>query len=72
MEIAVKDVVNDRGSAFTTLQAWEFRDPADVAERRELQANAAQSRRRQELEQALAKQAERQRIRNLVFRKGAS
>ena len=51
------------------LEAWEWRDPLAVAERRELQANAAEARETAKVNEALAKRAEQQRIRNLVFRK---
>ena len=51
------------------LEAWEWRDPAKVAERRELQANAAEARETAKVNEALAKTAEQQRIRSLVFRK---
>lgn len=54
----------------TTLEAWEFGDPADVAERRELQANAAVAREMSKLANALARRAEQERIKALVFRKG--
>ncbi len=52
-----------------TLEAWEWRDPAEVVERRELQANAAAARELEKLNQRLAKRAEQERIRALVFRK---
>lgn len=51
------------------LETWEFGDPADVAERRELQANAAASRETEKLMTGLAKRVERERIREKVFRK---
>lgn len=51
------------------LEAWQWRDPAKVAERRELQANAAVAREMEKLHEALAKRAEQARIRGLVFRK---
>jgi hypothetical protein len=51
------------------LEAWEFGNPAEVAERRELQTNAAAARQRHEQAEAEAKRAEQQRIRELVFRK---
>jgi hypothetical protein len=54
------------------LEAWMYRDPADVAERIELQANAAEARRREIVERETVKQAERQRIRALVFRKAGA
>lgn len=50
-------------------EAWEWRNPAEVAERRELQANAAVAREMEKLNAALAKRAEQARIRSLVFRK---
>jgi uncharacterized Fe-S cluster-containing radical SAM superfamily protein len=53
-----------------TLRAWEFHDPAEVAERRELQANAAAQREQAKKSEQEAKRAEQQRIRELVFRKG--
>lgn len=52
-----------------TLEAWEWRDPADVAERRELQANAAAARELEKLNKRLAKSAEQERIRAKVFKK---
>lgn len=51
------------------LEAWEWRDPLVVAERRELQANAAFDREMQKSNEAPAKRAEQARIRSLVFRK---
>ena len=51
------------------LEAWEWRDPLAVAERRELQANAAAARELEKLNERLAKQAEQERIRAKVFRR---
>lgn len=51
------------------LEAWMWRDPADVAERIELQANAAAARQREIVERETSKRAEQERIRALVFRK---
>lgn len=51
------------------LESWMYRDPADVAERIELQTNAAEARRKAIVERETLKQAERDRIRALVFRK---
>ncbi len=52
-----------------TLEAWMWRDPADVAERIELQANAAAARQRESVERETLKRAEQERIRALVFKK---
>lgn len=65
----MKDAVKGEGSAFTRLEAWEWRDPAAVAERRELQDNAAAQREYDKLQDAMAKRAEQERIRAKVFRK---
>jgi len=53
-----------------TLESWKYLDPADVAERIELQENYQASKQAQEVSDRLAKKAERDRIRALVFRKG--
>jgi len=52
------------------MEAWEWRNPLDVCERRELQANAAAKREQAKKIEEQAKRAEQQRIRGLVFRKG--
>lgn len=52
-----------------TLEAWRWGDPADVAERDELQANAAAARESAQLYERLAKRALQQRIRDKVFKK---
>lgn len=52
------------------LEAWEFRNPLEVAERRELQANAKAARQTEKLNERLAKSAEQERIRAKVFKKG--
>ena len=54
------------------LEVWEWRDPIDVAERRELQQRAAANRQVDKLRNATAKRAEQERIRALVFRKGGA
>lgn len=58
--------------AAKTMQAWEFGDPAEVAERRELQANAAAAREMAKLDERLSKRAEQERIKAKVFRKAAA
>lgn len=50
------------------LEAWEWRNPVAVAERRELQANAKTNREQARLTERLAKTAEQQRMRAKVFK----
>jgi len=52
------------------LETWEWRNPVDVAERRELQDNAKAQREQTRMTDRLAKTAEQQRIRNKVFKTG--
>jgi len=52
------------------LETWEWRNPVDVAERRELQDNARAQREQARLTDRLAKTAEQQRIRANVFKTG--
>jgi len=52
------------------LETWEWRNPLDVAQRRELQDNAKAQRERARLTEGQAKLAEQQRIRNKVFKTG--
>lgn len=52
-----------------TLEAWRWGDPAEVAERAELQANAAAARESAKVIERVSKQTERERIRAKVFRK---
>ena len=52
-----------------TLEAWMYQDPADVAERIELQANYASAKERERELQQQEIQARRQRVRDAVFKK---
>lgn len=50
------------------LEAWMWRDPAEVAERKELQDNARVARVQDKLMQRLEKAAKQERMRALVFK----
>lgn len=54
------------------LEAWMWRDPAQVVERIELQANAAAAREQDKLMERLAKAAKQERIRAKVFKKAGT
>lgn len=51
-----------------TLEAWMYQDPADVAERIELQANYAAAKERERERERQEIQARRQRVRDAVFK----
>ncbi len=52
------------------LEAWKWRDPAEVAERIELQANAKAARELAKLTERLTRRTEQERIKAKVFKKG--
>lgn len=53
------------------LPAWQYGDPCDVAERTQLQENAAAARKARQSDRApTERQALRQRIHDSVFKKG--
>ena len=53
------------------LEGWEWRNPADVAERRELQLHAAKRKELDQHRKTMAERAERELLIERIFRKAS-